>query len=290
MSISVEIQLILLIAALYLYDSVLLLFSNEAVVHRVGGGTQVFFPHENATFGRRLTLLLPLMLPFFLAFKFSWDTSPGRDRTSSTENFIKQCSVNCILLAALAPFTVFIGIGVFLAVPVGLHFLPTIGFLALVVFIYFGIVYLLIRLWLIRDSCGLTKEKFFALAFESLACPPCAVNLLRKVSLHLPQALDLVDFVEQALPLNEQQDVVLRIIKRVDDKLLAEEPDSLRAERLRSYVTELRTRFQIEQVEDGCATCEEALVASQNNCGDSLGHDQVAPALPNSQSDDRGNT
>lgn len=257
-------------------------------MHRISGGTQVFFPHENATFGRRLMLLLPLMLPFFPAFKFSWDASPGRDRATNTANFIKQCSVNDVLLAALSPVTVFIGIGVFLAVPVGLYFLPTVSFLALIVFIYLGIIYLLIRLWAIRESCGLSKEKFFALTFESLACPPCAVNLLRKVSLHLPQVLDLVDFIEQALPLNEQQDVVRRVIKRVDDRLLAEEPDSPRAERLRSYVTELRTRFQIEQVEDGYATCEEALVASQKNCAGE--HDQAAPEQSNLQSGDRGNT
>ena len=43
-------------------------------------------------------------------------------------------------------------------------------------------------MWLNRDALGIDRRTVAWLAFESVACPPHAINLVRKLSLRHPQA------------------------------------------------------------------------------------------------------
>ena len=245
MHISAEAQLIVLIGALYLYDCVALVYHNQVVVRRTRQGWHVAFPRDNATFGKRLMLMLPLLAPFYPAYKLSWNiklATVSGDAESSHAGFRSDDE---LLFSKLAPISVFLGLGVFLAIPFGLRFLSTASFLVLLAVLYSGIVFQLVRLWRIRASFHLPTEKFSSLAFESIACPPCAVNLLRKVSLNTTPELDLIDFVERALPFEQQMDIVGEVIRRVEADLVVEDENSPAARDAQEYVMQLHRRFHL---------------------------------------------
>lgn len=248
MHISAEVQLIVLIGALYLYDCVALVYHNQVVVRRTRQGWHVAFPRDNATFGRRLMLMLPLLAPFYPAYKLSWNIKQGSVSGDAERSLAGFQTADELLFSKIAPVSAFLGFGVLLAIPFGLRFLSTVSFLGLLAVLYSGIVFQLIRLWRIRASFHLPTEKFSSLAFESIACPPCAVNLLRKVSLNTTPELDLIDFVERTLPVEQQMDIVGEVIKRVEADLVIEEENSPAARDAQEYVMQLRRRFNFATV------------------------------------------
>jgi hypothetical protein len=73
-----EVQLTALIFLLYLYDCLVLVYHNEAVAHRLSSGYGVVFPRDSAVFGRRLLILLPLLTPFYPAYRLVWLSCPAR--------------------------------------------------------------------------------------------------------------------------------------------------------------------------------------------------------------------
>lgn len=280
MHIPAEAQLVALIGALYLYDCVSLVYHNQVVVRRTRQGWQVAFPRDNATFGKRLMLMLPLLAPFYPAYKLSWNINAGivsGDVESSLADFR---SADELLFLRLAPVSVFLGFGVLLAVPIGLRFLPTMSFLVLLAVLYAGIAYQLVRLWRIRVSCHLPTEKFSSFAFECIACPPCAVNLLRKVSLNTIPKLDLIDFVERTLPREQQIDIVSEVIKRVEADLVAEDESSPITRDAQEYVLQLRRRFHLTIEANASLDAEDSPMDAPGETPCSVAGDLIDKASP----------
>ncbi|MDR2625513.1 MAG: hypothetical protein LBC37_04195, partial [Zoogloeaceae bacterium] len=170
MHVSAELQLIALIFLLYLYDCIVLAYRNEVVAYRLFSGYRVIFPRNSATFGRRLLLRLPLVTPFYPAYRLVWsqyppDAAPPDTNTPWAEAF---CARDAALCSRLLPGTLLLMLGILFLMPVGLYFLPILYVLALLPLIYLVIFFQLRQLVRFHKSYPLPREKLCLLAMESL--------------------------------------------------------------------------------------------------------------------------
>ncbi len=164
--------------ALYLYDSAQALYGDELLLERRGRGWRASAGGALLLAGRRPCLPNPFT-PGSSLFRVRWDR-PNDDGTLGAGDVDAWCGalrpLRGIVLAQLAllvgvlpPVSVALGAGTLLLGVFALYYL--LSLLALAV--------LVSR----RRELGLATRQLWLLAFESLACAPFAVNLLRKVSL-----------------------------------------------------------------------------------------------------------
>jgi len=178
---SYEVQLLGLALLLYLYDSSALLYSNEAIFSsdrtRRWSASTGWAGFTLA--GRTLCILNPFT-PHQPAFRLAWDfqsvDSAGGDASWSDRAPAFDSVVSTTLIA---------GISLFILLPVGM--LTPVGAYAVVPALVLFYAASIVGLWRLRRSSAFTPldgKRFIGFAFECLACPPFAVNIIRRLSLH----------------------------------------------------------------------------------------------------------
>lgn len=177
---SLEWLLVAGIVAFYLQDAAVLLHYDEFVV---GGGRRRWHASAGGTewSGRFLSLPNPLM-PNAPVFRGTWPVAPGEADAGDIDGY----------LDTLLPFrfgTASLGIVLLLGVPAMLLRYPhPLALLALLVVVYGIVGGMTLLLWKRREPLGLSSRSCAWLAFECLACPPHAINLVRKLTLRHPPA------------------------------------------------------------------------------------------------------
>jgi hypothetical protein len=174
----IEVLLPLGAIAFYLYDSALLLFSNERLLTRQGGQWQIAANAGLFLMGR--TVYAPgLLLPHRPLFRLLMPTtqSPTVAASHGLAEFLRALRplqwlvwlLLVLLVAALPLVSWWYGAGPHM----------------LAVFIAYYVVLLAalsVTYWR-RAALGLTRKAFAALAFDVCACAPFGVNLVAKLSL-----------------------------------------------------------------------------------------------------------
>ena len=175
---SFEVLLPLGAIGLYLFDSVLLLYSNEVMFLRSRG--RWIFAMSSALMlgGRRLWVANPFA-PVVPQFRVRWsegDTRQQQEREGELGGFLAALRPLQYLVAALWLLLI--------ALPVDLFVFGT-GpeLLALMAAFYCIILVSLAYIYARRRRLHLSARAFGALAFDSLACAPVALNLVRKVAM-----------------------------------------------------------------------------------------------------------
>ncbi len=165
---------------LYLYDSSALLYVNEAILIRESGVRwTITSGWRGFVFaGRSLCTLNPLT-PQWPAFRLGWNfhipVPDGADRDwPQTERDLRP----------LVPFTSVAGFALFVILPLGL-FTPLSAYAVIpaLVALYTSTGIALFRLWRSKILTIGGGNHFWAFAFECAACPPFAVNMVRRISL-----------------------------------------------------------------------------------------------------------
>ncbi len=231
---SYEIGLFGLAVLFYLYDSTVLLYSNEAVL-ACDGRRHWSAATGMAGFlltGRTLCVLNPFT-PHWPSFRLRWDfnslpqapQSPWMERAHE--------------LKVLAPSTLTAATGLYVLLPLGMF--TALGAYAVVpalVLLYGSIIVSLILVRRRRILITHGGTRFLALAFECIACPPFGVNIVRRttLALRIPEPLPLA----AARLLDAMSWAKLRTlcVARIEDALqsvAAESPEekSLQAQRRR---------------------------------------------------------
>jgi hypothetical protein len=176
---SYEIGLFGLAVFFYLYDSTVLLYSNEAVLscdrrRRWSAATGM------AGFllaGRTLCLLSPFT-PHRPSFRLRWDYS------SLAQTPPAQWMDRAQELKVLAPTTLSAGFGLYVLLPLGMF--TALGAYAVIpaLVLLYGSIF--VSLFLVRRRKILIAPggmRFLSLAFECVACPPFGVNMVRRTTL-----------------------------------------------------------------------------------------------------------
>jgi len=107
--------------------------------------------------------------------------------------------------------------------------------LAALLLIFGNITFALVWVWLNRTKFNLSNKRFASLAFESLICPPFALNIVRHLSLNIPVSENLVTAAQRLQQAESWNKTRLSLLARLDSEINGEEPESERFKLLLEY-------------------------------------------------------
>jgi hypothetical protein len=231
---SFELWILLGLIGFYLFDSAVLVFSNEIVFFEKHGRWFVSLPKDRwRMMGKRLFIPNPFT-PNYLMFIEAWSATERSlegvlQDTSDLISAVKYLRLPVILLMILLIFVL----------PLVIFKLGT-GMTALIVLmlIYLVVMSMLFYIYTGREKLGLNKRQVLSIAFEAISCPPFAINLIRKITLRRNITCCPVEFA-------------FKVLKFEDFKKFAEELDKNLSERLEyevdqimsSQITNFRTKI-----------------------------------------------
>ena len=232
MNLSFEVLLILGVLGFYLYDSAILVFSNELIFVESYGRWSVSLPSARwRLMGKLLFFPNPLKADS-LIFRSAWSTTnyysnpelEDMSKLLAPMGFLRILVLLLkVLLAIVLPFVMFrLGTGV--------------EFLMVLFLMYFTIISMLCCVYIKRTNLGLDKKAFASLAFDAIACPPFAINLLRKISLRHVLCKNPIEFAAKKLEPHSFKRFVEELDKKLSEELECEdEENSLRSIELIKY-------------------------------------------------------
>ncbi len=222
MNLSFEALLILGVLGFYLYDSAILVFSNELIFVESYGRWSVSLPSSRWRMMGKLLFFPNPLTADNLIFRTTWSTAdnPSNPELEDMSKLLAPVSylrilvmVLMVLLAIVFPFVIFrLGAGV--------------DFLKVLFLIYFTIINMLCYIYIKRVNLGLDKKTFATLAFDALACPPFAINLLRKISLRHMLCKNPVEFAAKKLEPEAFKRFIEELNKRLSEELECEDEEN----------------------------------------------------------------
>lgn len=226
-----EILLVAGMVGLYLYDSALLLASNEALLSpgNKGRWTALFGADSFQVRGKEPFVPNPL-LPHRPLYRFSWNTEGlvGPSRPWSPPGNV---------YAILAPSIWLMLVALFVLIPLGLFSrLGNIAVATGIVLFYVNALMALTLVWFKRGDYEISGRRFASLAFESLTCPPFALNLVRHLSLGCQPREDFLSVVNHCLPGAERDAALEKVITRVKSEIDWEDEGTPRANTLNRHL------------------------------------------------------
>ena len=232
-----EVLLMILVVALYLYDSMMLLYCNEGIlVPGRTGWTVRFGFHQPRIRGKELFIAPPWLLHRPM-FRLSWPFE-GNPLEAAPEDWQAKSEAPLPMIALVWSMAV----AQFVMLPLG--FFTTLGhgmLFAAVVLLYLSIVALLAYMGSHRNELKVTGKQVGKYAFEFLTCPPFALNAIRTVSLSQPIGEDLVTAARRLQDPDRWAATRERITHRLDEEIEMEDEGSERMARVRAHRLRLAT-------------------------------------------------
>lgn len=221
----------LLAGALYLYDSFLLLASNEAVLTRGWRGRWFAgFGALRWRLGSREPYLPNPFTPHRVQVRLAWRFDGIEPPASNAPAPLIPTE-----LAHFAPFVCAAGLALFVLLPLGLFAnLGSAFTLAAIVVLYTINIIALVRLWALREGLKLSNRQYSQMAFECFVCPPFAVNLVRRLCAKLQHDEDFVSAAARLLQPADLAEAHAQCLLRVDEQIECEAEASARLATLQS--------------------------------------------------------
>jgi len=232
-TLSFEIMLVLGIVGFYLFDSAMLLYVNELVFVEKNG-KWVFGRPESGwqMLGKNLYLPNPLT-PDYPLFRTCWVVSSS---PNEHQEDIEALQTYLNDLNPLRYMTISLFVLLLIGLPVVILWFGTgLALLLLLGAVYCTISVMLALTYKQRDKLGLSKKTFAKLAFDSLACAPFALNLVRKITLRCSLMSDPICFAHQVLDANAFAVLVQALCHRVDEEIEFEDEGSPRHGALKDF-------------------------------------------------------
>ena len=221
--ISTEVQLLILAALFYVYDSALLLYVNEGTLTPTRRGWTVKTGETGFTLRGKNLVFPNLILPHRPVFRLSWNYK--HPETTSTVAWDTERS----LYSAFVPMVYAMVITLFFTLPAVLFFNRSdIALLSCLALIYFNAALTGVVLFISRKKLQLSKSKCWSIFLECLLCPPLTINVIRKIS---TQRVPLSSLVAAGVSLLEKEDwehlrdeLIAQIDNEIEDAKDQEKP------------------------------------------------------------------
>jgi len=221
--------------AFYLYDSLLWLYGDELVLIRRASRWDHAAGSERLLFRRRLYLPNPLT-PQRPLWRACWSDFSRRDKLTDLNALTSLVQTLRPLRALVTVLWLLIVVVLPVAVASGAR--PAI-LLALFAVVYSFAATMVVWLWCQRATLGLSARSCRALSFDALACPPFAINLVRKISLLTTLKGELLTQAGAAFDAPALASLRATLIRRVTERLAVEAVGSVRHTTLAAYHSEL---------------------------------------------------
>lgn len=239
-----EILLLIGMAGLYLYDSAILLCSDEGVLMpSLRGRWSIHFGSERLTLRGKEPLLPNPLLPHRPIFQLRWQQeAAGTQDTPWTPPLLAPYRV-------IFPLIWMMAVALFVLIPAGLFTqLGNVAVAAGIVLFYATALTAIGYVWLQREAFGLTPRQIGALAFEMLTCPPFGLNMARHISRRAVIAEDLLSVARRQLSAADWEQALPEVIKRIDNAIAWEDESTPRAANLAARQLMLTTELESCQV------------------------------------------
>lgn len=215
MNFRAETALMVLAWALYLFDSLLLLQLNQAVLFRRGRSWVAAFGAHSWTIRGKEPFLPNPLLPHRPMYVLHWGLTQENTSAPGSVRLQERTELHIFM-----PFVLFSWLCLFVVVPVGL-FSP-LGVevtLAGAAAMYLSNGIALLIMVRRRAALGLSGRRCGALALECLTCPPFAVNLVRRLSAVLPVQEDFVAASTRVLRADALPEVHRQCLRRLQAQI-----------------------------------------------------------------------
>jgi hypothetical protein len=222
------------IIGFYFYDAFMLLNINELILTRSTRHWSYKFPLLDFQLLRKYPLLPNPLTPNVVLFRTFW---PGNDQHLNP----KELDVFTKSLLPVQIIVVLLLLLMLVCLP-AVAFVYGSGVNLLIIFslIYLVIVSILIYVLTQKDNLYLTKAKFISIAFESIACPPFALNIVRKITLNHPLLGDPYVFSKKVFDSNTQLSFTRDLGYAIEENLKFLETGSNRYIELKEYLCLVR--------------------------------------------------
>lgn len=223
MRLSSEAALMLLAAALYVYDALILLASNEAVLVRQGRGWRAVFGAFRWRLAGKEPCAPGLLAPHRPIIRLAWQfagppAGAARQRVQAPVGLggLAVCAwLSGLTLFVLLPSSLFLGLGTWVTLGV-IVLLYAVNLTAL------GLLYRVHRR-LRRPAAG-----YWSTAFECLVCPPFCINLVRRACEWQGMNEDLLQACQSLLTPAAMAEVRAQCLLRLDEQIAFEDEQSSR--------------------------------------------------------------
>lgn len=212
-----EALLTAMFVGLYVYDSVLLLYSNEAILTPRGKDGWFVSFGSNRTTLKGKEVYLPLW-PTQPLFRLAWEFEGAATGLSSTWTAKRDAFTQFVpLIWSLAAFT-------FGLLPFALFgrrgdLIILLSFML----IYVNVLLIVLLLWFDRHKFDLTGKSFAVMALDLLICPPFALNIIRRLSLRVPVQEDLIHAARRLQTSDAWELTRVEVLARLDDEIGSED-------------------------------------------------------------------
>ena len=221
--------------AFYWYDSLLWLYGDELVLIRRARRWDHAAGSDRLLFRRRLYLPNPLT-PQRPMWRACWSEFSTRDRFTDLSALASLVQTLRPLRALVTVLWLLIVLALPVVVVSGAR--PSI-LLALLAAVYSVAAIAVGWLWRQRAVLGLSTRSCRALSFDALACPPFAINLVRKISLQTMIKGELMAQARGAFDQPALESLRATLIRRVNELLAVEAVGSVPHTTLTAYHSEL---------------------------------------------------
>ncbi len=221
--------------AFYLYDSLLWLYGDELVLIRRARRWDHAAGSDRLLCRRRLYLPNPLT-PQRPLWRACWSDVSRRDKFTDISALASLVQTLRPLRALVTVLWLLIVVALPVVVVGGAR--PT-TLLALFAAVYSVAAIAVVWLWRQRATLGLSARSCRALSFDALACPPFAINLVRKISLLTTLKGELLTQARGAFDAPALASLRATLLRRVNEMLVVEAVGSVRHTALTAYHSEL---------------------------------------------------
>jgi|TARA_B100000929_G_scaffold232346_1_gene188830 hypothetical protein len=227
---SFEVLLVLGIIGFYFYDAFMLLSLNELILLKSSKSWSYKFPTLGFQLLRKFPFVPNLLTPNVALFKVMWPTKDDHLDLKALDVFIK--SLIPIQITEIILFFL-----ILICLPI-VAFIYGSGVKLLIVFsaVYVLIVGALIYIFTQKNNLQLTNNKFVSIAFESIVCPPFALNMVRKITLNYSIPTDPYIFSKKMFDENSCDLFITNLCKLIEENMKFFEEDSHRYIELSEYL------------------------------------------------------
>jgi hypothetical protein len=214
-----ELLLVLCAIGLYIFDSSMLMYANEMVLVRKASEWQIVLPGGRWELMRKHPYVPNPFTPHHGLIRATWypraengEGYEGYDKAGLLEMEAALRPVQALTLSLLALLLV--------GLPCALLVVRTqSAFLIALAFIYFNIIFMLAIVFSRRRDFRLANTAFAKLAFDSLACAPLAINMVRRLYLRHGLRSNALSFLGDICGRKAVSAVAAQLIMKVDEML-----------------------------------------------------------------------
>lgn len=218
MTLSFSVLIMLIAVIIYIYDSAVFMYSDELLLARnLNGRYQCDFANHHFVMVGKLLVIQNLLLPHRPAFRVSWAPRASHAIQAGNARRVRRVSNRLLMLA---PFIWLMAAALFVVAPFGLLIVHKWIIVGLALAEYYVALGLFVTILMFNNRyLQLKGSEILAITFESIVCPPCGLNFIRKISWRLRLDDDFISLSRKIMSSARYKASLQSLQSKIDQEL-----------------------------------------------------------------------